>query len=513
MTLEGQTIRNAPDRGGSATSETPAEATGSTNEPVSSSMATVKCRLAHLLFRPVPIAPLVYYRIAFGLVMVWEASRYLRDDWVHELFLAADFQFKYYGFEWVRRWPGEWMHLHFYGLAILGLMIAAGAWFRVASALFFLAFTYVFLLDQANYLNHLYLVCLLSFLMPFLPAHCAASIDATARPYIVRSHVPAWTWGLVTFQIAVPYFFGGIAKLTPDWLRGEPIRTWMRGEHLPVLGGWPATEAGVWVLSYGGLLFDLLVVPALLWRRTRLLALVAAVSFHLFNYLAFNIGIFPWLMLATLPLFLPLNWWERVNERWISDPAAVAPEAKSNSQSTPGVWTPRRITVAALIAAYVAVQVVVPLRHWLYPGVVHWTEDGHRFSWHMMLRNKRGTARYIVRHPELPSPVEVDPNDWLTREQQKKAATHPDMILQFAHYVAKEFEKEGFRGAEVTADVRVSLNGRPPQVLIDPNVNLASVRRSIRPSHWVLPLREPLHISPLPSRPLSRSQGVAESER
>jgi len=54
-----------------------------------------------------------------------------------------------------------------------------------------------------------------------------------------------------------------------------------------------------WVMAYGGLLYDGLVVPMLLWRRTRLLAVGASLVFHVFNSITFQIGIFPYL--AVLP--------------------------------------------------------------------------------------------------------------------------------------------------------------------------------------------------------------------
>ena len=480
-------------------------------------------RLPHWLFRPVPIAPLVYFRIALGLIIVWEAVRYVRNDWVHQLFLAGTFQFKYYGFGWVRPWPGDRLHDHFMLIAALGVMIAAGLFYRAAAALFFLAFTYTFLLDQANYLNHLYLLCLLGFLLPFLPAHRAISADVFFRPRLARTHVPAWTWVLLVFQLGVPYFFGGVAKITSDWLRGEPVRTWMRGDHYPVVGGWPATEGGVWVISYGGLLFDLLVVPALLWRRTRPPAVAAAVAFHLFNFLAFDIGIFPWLMLTTLPLFFSIKWWERINQRFVvpfstrrdahdDEPTTAAP-APSPPALDQSAWTTGRRVAAALLAAYVAVQVLVPLRHWLYPGTVHWTEQGHRFAWHMMLRTKAGSATFTVTHPNLPERVSVDQKDHLTPRQRRKMPVHPDMVLQFAHHLARQYERDGIPGVRVRADAHVSLNGRLRQPMIDPGVDLASVERSLLPASWVLPLREPLRIEPLPWRPPPREPGGQAEDR
>jgi vitamin K-dependent gamma-carboxylase len=76
--------------------------------------------------------------------------------------------------------------------------------------------TYLFLLEQARYLNHLYLVCPLSFLMIFLPANRGFSLDGLLRPSIKAVTVPVWSLWLLRVQIAVPMFFGGIAKLNSD---------------------------------------------------------------------------------------------------------------------------------------------------------------------------------------------------------------------------------------------------------------------------------------------------------
>jgi hypothetical protein len=212
-------------------------------------------------------------------------------------------------------------------------------------------------------------------------------------------------------------------------------------------------------------------------------------------------------MLATLPLFMPLSWWERVNRRWIRPPGGAEPDAPPPAPpTTPATWTRRLRLIAVLVLAYALVQVLMPLRHWLYPGTVHWTEQGHRFAWHMMLRTKRGSARFFVHHPALPEPVEVDPRSRLSPRQRRKMPTHPDMVLQFAHFLAKEYEREGYDGAQVRADVQVSLNGRPRQPLIDPAVDLAAVRRSLLPADWITPLYEPLPVRRLPWRPPPRSK-------
>jgi hypothetical protein len=73
-------------------------------------------------------------------------------------------------------------------------------------------------------------------------------------------------------------------------------------------------------------------------------------------------------------------------------------------------------------------------------------------------------------------------------------AARPDMILQFAHYLADEMGKEGYGQVEVRADVEASLNGREPQLLIDPTVDLAKEPRTLGSASWIVPLVPPLPI-------------------
>ncbi len=63
------------------------------------------------------------------------------------------------------------MYYHFLGLGVLAFFMLAGFLYRISAILFFLAFTYVFLLSESRYLNHFYLVVLISFIMIFVPAH------------------------------------------------------------------------------------------------------------------------------------------------------------------------------------------------------------------------------------------------------------------------------------------------------------------------------------------------------
>jgi vitamin K-dependent gamma-carboxylase len=152
----------------------------------------------------------------------------------------------------------------------------------------------------------------------------------------------------------------------------------------------------------------------------------------------------------------------------------------------------RRALLLGFMAAWLAIQVLVPLRHLLYPGNVGWTEQGHRFAWQMKLRDKDAEARFVVRDPESGREWRVRPERYLLRHQAEEMASRPDMILQFAHHLAREWASErGITGAEVRARVCASLNGRKPALLIDPERDLARVERSLRHADWVMPLNEP----------------------
>lgn len=432
------------------------------------------------LFAPVDIAVLVYFRIAFGGIMLWEVWRYFDKGWIARYWIDPILNFPYFGFDWFHPWPGQGMYIHFIGLGILAVLITLGFWYRLSTVLFFLGFTYMFLLEKARYLNHFYLICLISFLLIFLPAHRAFSIDAWRRPGMRTQTAPAWTLWLLRIQIGIPYFYGGLAKINSDWLQGEPMRMWMADRmDFPLIGSLFTQEWMVYFLSYGGLLLDVLVVPFLIWRRTRLYAFVLALTFHLMNVQLFNIGIFPWFMIAATTIFFDPSW-----PRWL-----VRQRFNSRNQSPPARLTPRHTLILSLLGIYLFLQLVLPFRHYLYPGDANWTEEGHRFAWHMKLRSKDADVNFVITDTRDGSVSHLDPNDIMPRWQVRKMAARPDMILQLSHIIAEDIGGSDKDSIEVRAEAFASLNGREEQQLIDPTVDLSKERQSLLPADWILPLK------------------------
>ena len=463
--------------------------------------ANFRRRLYAALFNPVDISFLVSFRIVFGGIMLWETYRYFTYGWITRYFVEPVINFTYYGFSWVKPWPARGMYIHFFVLGLAAACMMVGFLYRLAAPVFFLAFTYFFLLDQTRYLNHFYLVCLISFLMCFLPAERAFSVDSLLRRKIRSAVVPAWTLWLLRAQVGIPYFYGGIAKLNSDWLYGgEPMRSWLRPLTRMPGGQIFAADWVIYSFVIGGLLLDLLVVPLLLWRRTRLFAFAAAVLFNLINAVIFDIGIFPWLMLGALLIFFPPDLMRRFARAFMSEETltdaepsqtSVASQQISAGSSCPPLSASQRL-VAALLAVYLAFQLLLPLRHYLYPGNVSWTEEGHNFSWHMKLRTKGGEAVFTVSHPRTGQTWTIKPEDYLESHQVTKMMTKPDLILLFGHHLAEEKKREGYDDVEVRARVMVSLNGRQPQLLVDPNVDLTKEQVSLLPADWIVPLTTPL---------------------
>ena len=437
------------------------------------------------LFAPVDISSIVVFRFFFGVILLWEVRRYFMYGWIDRYWVEPVVHFKYFGFEWLDPWPGVWMHRHMAVLGVLAIFIALGIFYRISTVLFALGFSFIFLLEQGRYLNHFYLVTLLSWIMVFIPAHRSASFDAWLRPSLACELAPAWALWLLRLQIGIAYFFGGVAKLNADWLSGAPARVLMAeradyGRLGPILNH----EVSLWVITYGGLLLDLTVVPLLLWRRTRLPAFILAVCFHLMNATIFTIGIFPWFMMAATLLFFDPDWPRGRIFRSIDEQAPGQPYRPAS---------PRIQRVAlALLGAHAAFQLTFPLRHNLYPGNVNWTEEGHRFSWHMILRRKTATATFLVSDPDSGETWMVDPDVQLQEWQWRKMATTPDMALQYARFLAEEKRKEGHARVEVRAHINASLNGRPMQPLIDPTIDLAAQPRTLMPAPWIVPLETPL---------------------
>lgn len=441
------------------------------------------------LFAPTDLMPLALFRIFYGAMMLYHVGTTLSNRWVDYFYISPQFHLTYPGFGWVKPWPGGGMYLHFGVLGLAALGILTGCFYRISTTIFAVGFTYVFLLEKALYQNHYYLICLLSGLLVFIPAHRMWSIDAWRKPEIRSQAAPQIWLLLLRVQLGIAYFYGGIAKLNYDWLNGMPVRSWLeRRAYLPGIGPWLTTDIAVYVVAWGGLVFDLLIIPALLWRRTRVIAYLAALVFHLSNHFLWDIGIFPWFMMPATLLFFPAGMFRRLIFGQTLD-------QQSPSAVRQPVSRQKRITAAA-VGVYVTWQLLFPFRHFLYPGNVSWTEEAHHFAWHMMLREKDVGIRFYVRNGRTGERGLLKLSDFLNHRQLSRMGKDADMILEFVHYVRDHYREHGENDLEIRVLALAALNGRKPQLLIDPYLDYTKVERVWGHQPWIVPLHEPLPAEP-----------------
>ena len=429
------------------------------------------------LFRQIDNSALIIFRVLFGLLCFLESIGAIFSGWVKRNFIDPEFTFSFIGFEWLQPLPGNWMYVYYAVMGVLGVLIMIGYKYRISTLTFAIMWTATYLMQKTSYNNHYYLLFLLSFIMFFLPANRYLSVDSKLNPKIRSINMPQWVKFILIAQMIIVYTYGAIAKLYPDWLDTTFFELLMKGKKDYVLIGNLLQKKWLhYFLAYGGILFDGLIIPLLLFRQTRMFAFCASIFFHLFNSLVFQIGIFPYLSLGFTLFFF--------DARTIRNIFLKNKELYTKSE----IITPKHHTVIkGVLIVYLCIQVALPLRHWFIKDDVLWTEEGHRLSWRMMLRSKTGIINFNVIDKNTQQTIFIDLDKKLTPKQKRVMASKPDLIWQMAQHIKKEYSQKNQQVA-VFVNSRISVNGRPYQQFIDPKMDLADVGWNyFKHASWILP--------------------------
>ena len=424
--------------------------------------------------------------------------------WIDTQLVEPVLHFSYYGFDWVQPLPRPAMYAVFIVMAIASVAISLGWFYRLATLLFFLCFTYIELIDITYYLNHYYFVSLVAFLMMLVPAHRYFSLDVKRKPEIISDKVSKWCIVVFKVQIAIVYVYAGLAKINSDWLmEALPLAVWLPAKtSVPVIGGLFGLKVTPMIFSWAGMLFDTFIVAGLLWRKTRWLAYGAVVVFHSLTGILFQIGVFPLVMIFAVTIFFSADFHENLLNRLsgllhlfgLRNRCRPFPRNPSDRpiDHRPSTIDHQSSTGTPLLLSFLAVflvfQLLFPWRYLLYPGNVFWTEEGYRFAWRVMLMEKAGTATFFVKDGPEGREGSVINHQFLNPHQEKQMAMQPDLILQFAHYLSAHFLREGMKDPQVRAEVWVTLNARPARLLVDPQVDLTHKRDTWGHKKWIMPL-------------------------
>lgn len=424
--------------------------------------------------------------MAFGILMLSSILRFISNGWVYSMYIKPKVFFTYYGFDWIKPLGEIGMYAVFVLMAVAALCIALGFFYRISTLFFFIAFTYVELIDKTNYLNHYYFISIISFLLIFLPAHRYFSLDVFRNKTINATHTPNYFILIIKFQVFIVYFFAGLAKVNSDWLlHAQPLRIWLPAHsEMPLIGSFLTKEWVAYFFSWFGCIYDL-VIPFLLFiprfiKPTYFFVIV----FHLATSLFFNIGMFPYIMIALTTIFFS----ETFHINIISKIRSILKITELKTEHL--LYTPSpalKKAVISLMCIHFSIQLVLPFRYLLYPGNLYWTEQGYRFSWRVMLMEKAGTTFFFVRDKKTGRESEVSNCNYLTPMQEKMMSTQPDMMVQYAHFLKEHYEKQGMKDPAIVAEAYVTLNGKASQLMVNKTVDLSSIKNNYKSKNWILP--------------------------
>lgn len=414
-------------------------------------------------FDPIDNSPLILFRITFGLLIAAESIVAIFTGWVKKNLIDPTVSIPHIGFDFLVPLPGYGMYVYFSIMGVLGILIMLGYKYRYTLGLYTLLWTIVYLMQKASYNNHYYLLILVCLIMLFLPANQYASMDAKKNPDLKSLTMPRWCSWVMICQMTIVYFFATLAKFYPDWLDGTFTGILFSNlSNFPVLGS-VFTEKWFHVfIAYAGIFFDGLIIPALLWKRTRNIAFVASLLFHLFNSVTLQIGIFPYFALSFIVFFYSP---ETIRHIFFKKKPQLQPEDLSKNYSFSNAIT-------YFFIPFFIIQLILPIRHFFIKGDVLWTEEAHRLSWRMMLRQKSGITHFKVIDKKTNQELPYNIVEKLTRKQLGLVSSKPDGMWQMAQHIKKEFAEKGLE-VSIFIDSKLSVNNKPYKTFIDPTVDFA----------------------------------------
>lgn len=424
------------------------------------------------LSKPVDNAPLIVFRFFFGLLLACESFGAIATGWVKKTLIDPQFTFSFIGLDWLQPLPGNGMYFYFSIMGILGILIMIGYRYTLAITLYTILWAGVYFMQKTSYNNHYYLLLIISFIMIFLPANKSNSLDVKFKHTTENNFMPKWIIIIFIVQISIVYLYAAFAKLYPDWLDGTFTKILLssttKNSHLLALF---SKKWFYLFIAYAGFLYDLLIIPLLLNKKTRSLAILFSLLFHLFNAVFLQIGIFPFFALSFALFFYPP---EKIRKLFLKKTKIKTKNEKAfNSKIFIRLFIP-----------FLIIQLLLPIRHYFIEGDVLWTEEGHRLSWRMMLRERSGYISFKVIDNDTNKSSYYDYHQDLSEKQSRQIATKPDFIWQYCQKIKKKYKN---RDISIYITCKNAINRKEYKTLIDPNYDMAKAKWNyFTHNEWIL---------------------------
>ncbi|XP_068190663.1 vitamin K-dependent gamma-carboxylase [Antennarius striatus] len=467
--------------------------------------------LVALLNRPTDPASLGIFRCLFGLLMAIDVTQERGLSHLDYKYLDGAPVCRFPLFNFLQPLPLDWMYLVYVVMFLGALGIMLGLFYRLSCLMFISTYWYIFFLDKTAWNNHSYLYGLIGFQLMLMDGNRYWSVDGVRRPSIRNAHVPLWNYTLLRTQIFIVYFIAGVKKLDADWVEGYSMsylaHHWLFDPFKTIL---PVELVNLLVVHGGGLVLDLTAGYLLFFDATRPIAFFFVSYFHCMNSQLFSIGMFPYTMLATSPLFCYPDWPRRFFAHFPAIFRTVLPLTSLNPQPSlscvykephststehqtppPAAKAPKlrlKHKLGAIFTiVYLIEQFFMPYSHFITQGYNNWTNGLYGYSWDMMVHSRSHQHVKITYKDGKTGDIGyLNPGVFT---QSRRWKDHGDMLKQYATCLSQLLPSYNISDPEIYFDIWVSINERFQQRIFDPRVDIVKAHWSpFQPNVWLMPL-------------------------
>ncbi len=416
--------------------------------------------------KPIPGISLSLFRLVFSIILLIQSYYFLAHNFIEQNIIKPFILFPF-----IKGLNIDKLIIIGYIMLIANIGMLYNKFARISTFIFFICFTYFWLLDKGYFNNHYYFISLICFFL-FLTEKNAS--------FTQNNHIPKISLLSLQVMVIIVYFVAGVNKLNPFWLFDlQPMKHIL--EFKSELTQNPVFENQfIIILScYFGLFFDLFIGFILLWKKTRLFGFIIALVFHLGNYYLFynvgEIGVFPFIMISTLILFINpdiLNRYFKLHQK---------PEIQSHNTRF----------INTFIIFFLIIQLLIPFRHTLFKGHVDYTGIGQRFSWRMKIMYKEVDFKYFIINTQTNEKYAVNVEKMLTPKQYNNVKYFPDLIVPLAKKIKLEAtEKFNIKNPKVVCEYKIGFMGQKQQLLFSPDLDLSKIPTNTLTNQWLWPLKQ-----------------------
>ncbi|RAP32183.1 hypothetical protein DID75_05255 [Candidatus Marinamargulisbacteria bacterium SCGC AG-410-N11] len=350
------------------------------------------------LTEPIYGLPISLFRLLVGLILAKFFSVYLIDTIYDRIFYneVFPFTFNYPGLDFIIRLNGDGMTLFYLLTILICLLFAIGYRYKVTSILLFILYTYHFLTTANHYNNHYYLTLIFLFFFTIINGATHLAVDNIRKHTTHQPFIPFWQKLLFHIQLLIVFSYATYWKIiNPEWVEGILLKnvytllfnkwkhTHLISEHLyNLLTSYKVVLSQL--LSMSAIMLDMLVIPFLMWKKTRVVGILLMILFNLINHQTLAIGYFPFFLIATLMLFINENKLQQLYEKIISKLNIKPIHQRSIPKFNINKWP------LVILTIFFIFQLILPLRHYILNTNTYnfinyaWRTENFYFSWTMM---------------------------------------------------------------------------------------------------------------------------------